>query len=109
MPSTTSKAKGKPHKPLRQLAAEKTHGRGANPSLLGDPISLVAETTSDDIDVGGKTPNTTAGSTLAKKTQTTMHGTTSIDDQTKRDTVNHDNGPSAASGSVFNGGRSSKL
>lgn len=32
------------HKPLRQLAAEKLHGKGSNPSQLGDPISLKAET-----------------------------------------------------------------
>ncbi|KAK0639701.1 hypothetical protein B0T16DRAFT_463347 [Cercophora newfieldiana] len=31
-------------KPLRQRAAEKLHGKGANPSQLGDPISLKAET-----------------------------------------------------------------
>ncbi|KAK4188182.1 hypothetical protein QBC35DRAFT_209239 [Podospora australis] len=33
----------KNEKPLRQLAAEKLHGKGANPSMLGDPISLKAE------------------------------------------------------------------
>lgn len=34
-----------PHKPLRQLAAEKARGnRPANPSQLGDPIDLKAET-----------------------------------------------------------------
>lgn len=33
------------HKPLRQLAAEKARGnRPANPSQLGDPIDLKAET-----------------------------------------------------------------
>lgn len=31
-------------KPLRQLAAEKLHGNGGNPSQLGDPVSLKAET-----------------------------------------------------------------
>ncbi|KAK0623910.1 hypothetical protein B0T14DRAFT_565227 [Immersiella caudata] len=31
-------------KPLRQRAAEKLHGKDANPSQLGDPISLKAET-----------------------------------------------------------------
>ncbi|KAK4168995.1 hypothetical protein QBC43DRAFT_296329 [Cladorrhinum sp. PSN259] len=31
-------------KPLRQLAAEKLHGKDANPTLLGDPVSLKAET-----------------------------------------------------------------
>ncbi|KAK3370513.1 hypothetical protein B0H63DRAFT_514614 [Podospora didyma] len=36
------------HKPLRQLAAEKLHGEGANPSQLGDPISLKAETSDYD-------------------------------------------------------------
>lgn len=35
-------------KPLRQLAAEKAQGKGANPSQLGDPISLKAETTDTD-------------------------------------------------------------
>ncbi|KAK0636042.1 hypothetical protein B0T17DRAFT_650925 [Bombardia bombarda] len=41
-PSDTS------HKPLRQLAAEKLHGKGANPSMLGDPISLKAETSDNN-------------------------------------------------------------
>ncbi|KAK4201965.1 hypothetical protein QBC40DRAFT_277169 [Triangularia verruculosa] len=31
-------------KPLRQIAAEKLHGPNANPSQLGDPISLKTET-----------------------------------------------------------------
>ena len=31
-------------KPIRQRKTEKTHGEGANPSLLGDPISLKTET-----------------------------------------------------------------
>lgn len=37
-----------PHKPpkklIRQLATEKTRGEGANPSQLGDPVSLEVET-----------------------------------------------------------------
>lgn len=34
-----------PHKPLRQIAAEKARGnKPANPSQLGDPIDLKAET-----------------------------------------------------------------
>lgn len=33
----------KENKPLRQLATEKLHGKGSNPSQLGDPISLKAE------------------------------------------------------------------
>ena len=33
----------KSEKPLRQLATEKIHGKGSNPSQLGDPISLKAE------------------------------------------------------------------
>lgn len=33
----------KESKPLRQLAAEKLHGNGANPTLLGDPVSLKVE------------------------------------------------------------------
>ena len=43
-----------PQKPLRQLAAEKIHGKGANPSQLGDPISLKGETTdtNDGLDNG---------------------------------------------------------
>jgi hypothetical protein len=31
-------------KPLRQLAAEKIHGKGANPTQMGDPSDLKAET-----------------------------------------------------------------
>ncbi|KAK4138423.1 hypothetical protein BT67DRAFT_437749 [Trichocladium antarcticum] len=34
-----------PHKPIRQVAAEKARGnKPANPSQLGDPIDLKAET-----------------------------------------------------------------
>ena len=40
-------------KPLRQLAAEKLHGEGANPSMLGDPTSLKAETSDYDADPQG--------------------------------------------------------
>lgn len=32
---------------LREKAAKKLHGKGSNPSQLGDPISLKAETSSD--------------------------------------------------------------
>ncbi|CCC10164.1 hypothetical protein SMACR_02742 [Sordaria macrospora] len=41
MPSSQDK------KPLRQLAAEKLNGPDANPSQLGDPISLKSETNQD--------------------------------------------------------------
>ncbi|KAK3956148.1 hypothetical protein QBC32DRAFT_165017 [Pseudoneurospora amorphoporcata] len=34
-------------KPLRQIAAEKLYGPNANPSQLGDPISLKSETSQD--------------------------------------------------------------
>ena len=33
------------NKPHRQRAVEKTHGSGANPTQLGDPVSLGAENT----------------------------------------------------------------
>jgi hypothetical protein len=37
-----------PHKPLRQLAAEKARGnKPANPSQLGDPADLKAETSDE--------------------------------------------------------------
>jgi hypothetical protein len=37
-----------PHKPLRQVAAEKARGnKPANPSQLGDPIDLKAETSDE--------------------------------------------------------------
>ncbi|KAI0383608.1 hypothetical protein F5Y04DRAFT_250566 [Hypomontagnella monticulosa] len=35
------------HETLREKAAKKLHGPNANPSQLGDPISLKAETTDD--------------------------------------------------------------
>ncbi|KAK3896414.1 hypothetical protein C8A05DRAFT_20607 [Staphylotrichum tortipilum] len=35
------------HKPLRQIIAEKERGRPANPSQLGDPIDLKAETSDE--------------------------------------------------------------
>ncbi|KAJ9144402.1 hypothetical protein NKR19_g6446 [Coniochaeta hoffmannii] len=97
MPSTTSKGQGEPHKTLRQLAAEKTQGKGANPSLLGDPVSLAAESTADD------KPNT------AKKAGSGKHGAASDHGQTRRDPADHDNGPSGSSGSVTKGRPSSKL
>ncbi|SPQ21420.1 24f261c2-f05a-4a49-9199-811b8060533d [Thermothielavioides terrestris] len=40
-----------PHKPLRQLAAEKARGnKPCNPSQLGDPIDLKAETSDREPD-----------------------------------------------------------
>jgi len=48
-------------KPLRQLAAEKLHGKGSNPSQLGDPVSLKAETANSsptENDRGAQSPNT---------------------------------------------------
>ncbi|KAK5652171.1 hypothetical protein OQA88_10813 [Cercophora sp. LCS_1] len=50
-------------KPLRQLAAEKAHGKGANPSQLGDPISLKSETSSAD------PPQTDSSSSLPTSTR----------------------------------------
>ncbi|KAK3941003.1 hypothetical protein QBC46DRAFT_383831 [Diplogelasinospora grovesii] len=68
-------------KPLRQLAAEKIHGKGANPSQLGDPVSLKAETsatirstapTPDDTDDPGmpktvRTPPPSSGGSHEEK------------------------------------------
>ncbi|KAK0720244.1 hypothetical protein B0H67DRAFT_643524 [Lasiosphaeris hirsuta] len=62
-------------KPLRQLAAEKLHGKGANPSQLGDPISLKAETsdttvpgTNDsDMPTTTRTPPTSSGGSHEEK------------------------------------------
>lgn len=81
MPSSSSH---KSHKPLRQVAAEKLHGKDANPTLLGDPVSLAAESESTD------------GSEAAPLSK---------DDQTTKDPVDHDNGPSGH-GSGAKGGRS---
>jgi hypothetical protein len=81
------------HKPLRQLAAEKAHGQGANPSvllqygqcrrdfdrtirsLLGDPTSLATELTPDGDADGGKQA-------------------ASGKDQLEADPADHDNDPS---------------
>jgi hypothetical protein len=76
----------KNHKPLRQVASEKLHGKDANPSLLGDPVSLAAEQKSTD------------GTQLAP--------TPTEGDQTKKDPADHDNGPSGSQGSAPEGGRS---
>lgn len=42
--SSNSNRSGKDHETLREKAAKKLHGPDANPSQLGDPISLKAET-----------------------------------------------------------------
>ncbi|KAL2162948.1 hypothetical protein VTH06DRAFT_6784 [Thermothelomyces fergusii] len=43
-----------PYKPLRQVAAEKARGnRPANPSQLGDPVDLKAETSDEPDDQFG--------------------------------------------------------
>jgi len=42
--SNSGKSNGKDHETLREKAAKKLHGPDANPSQLGDPISLKAET-----------------------------------------------------------------
>jgi len=61
------------HKPLRQLAAEKLHGEGANPSQLGDPISLKAETSDtndpspDQIPTTTRTPPPSSGGSHEEK------------------------------------------
>ncbi|KAK3685354.1 hypothetical protein B0T22DRAFT_442533 [Podospora appendiculata] len=70
------------NKPLRQLAAEKLHGKGANPSQLGDPISMKAETSentraeNDDRDMprSVRTPPPSSGGSLeVKKLQSGHH------------------------------------
>ncbi|KAK3994807.1 hypothetical protein QBC44DRAFT_235654 [Cladorrhinum sp. PSN332] len=48
MSPTNNTGNKKQGKPLRQLAAEKLHGKNANPTLLGDPVSLKVETTDSD-------------------------------------------------------------
>ncbi|KAK3359519.1 hypothetical protein B0T25DRAFT_600619 [Lasiosphaeria hispida] len=62
-------------KPLRQLAAEKLHGKGANPSQLGDPISLKAETSdtnvpgtnNSDMPTATRTPPESSGGSQEEK------------------------------------------
>ncbi len=54
------------NKPLRQLAAEKLHGKGANPSQLGDPISMKAETS----DTNAPQLGTNQSNSLPSTTQT---------------------------------------
>ncbi|KAK3328079.1 hypothetical protein B0T19DRAFT_423651 [Cercophora scortea] len=70
------------NKPLRQLAAEKLHGKGANPSQLGDPISMKAETSentsgeNDDRDMPRSVrtpPPSSGGSHEVKKLQSGHH------------------------------------
>lgn len=90
MPSTTSKKNGETHTPLRQLAAEKLHGKDANPTLLGDPVSIAIESTPNDNADGGKEAATSAAAKAG-------------DNQTKKDPVDHDNGPTGSSGSVKKG------
>ncbi|KAL1618667.1 hypothetical protein SLS54_007103 [Diplodia seriata] len=99
-PSPLSKHQTQP--PLRQLAAEKLHGKGSNPSQLGDPISLKAETsnswpTGEDAKPRGGSTSFSL-SDAAKKTM--LGDPVSL----KAETVNtepadHDNGPSGSRGS----------
>ncbi|KAK3308412.1 uncharacterized protein B0T15DRAFT_524384 [Chaetomium strumarium] len=53
-------------KPLRQLAAEKVRGKGANPTLMGDPSDLKAETSdAPDDSVEDNSPSSPPPSTSA--------------------------------------------
>lgn len=58
-----------PHsKPLRQLAAEKARGnKPANPSQLGDPIDLKAETSDEPDPVESSYPGDNQGDNSGKK------------------------------------------
>jgi hypothetical protein len=87
----------KPHKPLRQLAMEKTHGEGANPSLLGDPISLAAEATPDDNSDGATNQEASPTPDQAAKAGVPSDETRSRNSRTREDPVDHDNGPSSPS------------
>ncbi|KAM7189564.1 hypothetical protein V8F20_010103 [Naviculisporaceae sp. PSN 640] len=121
MTSSDSNKKNNPqqseNKPLRQIAAEKLHGPDANPSQLGDPISLKAETTNSEFPASGQENNQPgpADVSLPQKTpaphdtqgkvgkpSTTLEGdATSLKaETTKRDPVDHDNGvPAVGRGS----------
>lgn len=111
-PSPLSKHQSQP--PLRQLAAEKLHGHGSNPSQLGDPVSLKAETSNTsptDQDLGarsGSASNAKPTSSLSDAAKKTMLGDpVSLKAETAdKDPVDHDNGPSGGNG---NSQRRSKL
>ncbi|EKG17018.1 hypothetical protein MPH_05707 [Macrophomina phaseolina MS6] len=111
-PSPLSKHQSQP--PLRQLAAEKLHGKGSNPSQLGDPVSLKAETsntspTDQDLGAHGVSRNSAKQSaSLSDATKKTMLGDpVSLKAETaEKDPVDHDNGPS---GSTETASRRSKL
>ncbi|KAI2604230.1 uncharacterized protein GGS25DRAFT_452736 [Hypoxylon fragiforme] len=58
-PSSSSSGKSKSHESLRERAVKKLYGPEANPSMLGDPTSLKAETsdtmpTDDEAGAHGK-------------------------------------------------------
>jgi hypothetical protein len=56
------------HKPLRQLAAEKARGnKPANPSQLGDPIDLKAETSDEPDPVETESSYPSVSSDLQRK------------------------------------------
>ncbi|CAM1511671.1 Fc.00g091840.m01.CDS01 [Cosmosporella sp. VM-42] len=69
---------------LREKATKKLHGEGANPSQLGDPISLKAETSDNaptDEDLGSNSHNQGHGSnekrqgdTMREKAAKKLHG-----------------------------------
>ncbi|KAF2139630.1 uncharacterized protein K452DRAFT_320270 [Aplosporella prunicola CBS 121167] len=65
MAPQSSSSKHQTEKPLRQLAAEKLHGKGSNPSQLGDPVSLKAEAADShptDQDLGSRGSNNESNS-----------------------------------------------
>ncbi|KAK4096730.1 hypothetical protein N658DRAFT_501257 [Parathielavia hyrcaniae] len=65
-----------PHKPLRQLAAEKAQGKGANPSQLGDPSDLKAETDAGPDPVEnphGHTPSSSTSSFSSSSSSSSSH------------------------------------
>lgn len=92
MPSTTSSKSGRAYTPLRQLTVEKVHGKGANPSLLGDPTSLTTEVTVEDRSREANESATTS------EAESTIGGTTAHDGQTINDSADHDNRPSGTRG-----------
>ena len=101
-PSPLSKHQTQP--PLRQLAAEKLHGKGSNPSQLGDPVSLKAET-SNSWPTGrefGPRGSGTPWFHLSNSARRTMLGDPiSLKVETvDTEPVDHDNGPSGSAGSV---------
>ncbi|KAJ4393507.1 hypothetical protein N0V93_002719 [Gnomoniopsis smithogilvyi] len=94
--STSSSASGET---LREKASKKLHGPNANPSQLGDPISLKAETSEHvpkPAEAGARGNNSTSSATESTSAQTASSSSSPSGGETLREKATKKlNGPNA--------------